>query len=34
MQINGALEDELKTIHALSIRQCWTPEQQQKAQSK
>lgn len=28
MQINSALEEEMKSIHALSIRHCWTPEQQ------
>ncbi|BDA47018.1 probable BolA-like protein 2 [Coccomyxa sp. Obi] len=30
--INNALSEEMKEIHALSIRQCWTPEQQKKAQ--
>lgn len=32
MQINSALEEEMKSIHALSIRQCWTPEQQKAKQ--
>ncbi|CAL5224148.1 g6784 [Coccomyxa viridis] len=30
--INTALEEEMKSIHALSIRQCWTPEQQKAKQ--
>lgn len=33
VQINKALEEEMKSIHALSIRQCWTPEQQKAKQS-
>ena len=33
MQINTALEEEMKSIHALSIRQCWTPEQQKAKQT-
>ena len=32
LQINSALEEEMKSIHALSIRQCWTPEQQKAKQ--
>lgn len=32
VQINSALEEEMKSIHALSIRQCWTPEQQKAKQ--
>lgn len=27
-QVNTALKEELKEIHALSIQHCWTPEQQ------
>lgn len=27
--VNSALEEELKAIHALSIKRCWTPAQQQ-----
>lgn len=32
-QINEALKEELKTIHALSIKKSWTPAQQEKQQS-
>jgi stress-induced morphogen len=28
-QVNGALSEELKDIHALSIKKVWTPAQQQ-----
>lgn len=30
-QVNAALEEELKSIHALSIKRVWTPAQQQAA---
>eukprot|EP00976_Prorocentrum_cordatum_P115157 1195964-Prorocentrum_minimum.AAC.4 len=30
-QINGALQEEMKDIHALSIKKCITPEQHQNA---
>ena len=26
-QVNTALKEEMKDIHALSIQHCWTPEQ-------
>lgn len=30
--VNAALKEELKDIHALSIKKCWTPDQQAAAQ--
>ena len=32
MQVNAALKEEMKDIHALSIKKCWTPDQQASAQ--
>lgn len=32
MQVNSALKEELKDMHALSIKKCWTPAQQADAQ--
>lgn len=32
VQVNGALTEELKDIHALSIKKVWTPAQQQQQQ--
>lgn len=32
MQVNAALKEELKDIHALSIKKCWTLDQQAAAQ--
>lgn len=29
--VNDALKEEMKDIHALSIKKCWTPAQQQAA---
>eukprot|EP00798_Chlamydomonas_sp_ICE-L_P023177 gene23177-30389_t len=26
--INGALEEEMQQVHAMSIKKCWTPAQQ------
>ncbi len=31
-QVNGALAEELKDIHALSIKKVWTPAQAQQQQ--
>lgn len=31
-QVNNALKTELKDIHALSIKKCWTLTQQAEAQ--
>lgn len=34
LQVNTALAEELRTIHALAIKRCWTPEQQAAATAK
>ena len=31
-KVNGALMEELRDIHALSIKKVWTPAQQQQQQ--
>ncbi|KAK9807727.1 hypothetical protein WJX72_007244 [[Myrmecia] bisecta] len=32
--VNAALAEEMKSIHALSIKKCWTPAQQADAQNR
>lgn len=31
--VNAALKQEMQDIHALSIKKCWTPDQQASAQN-